>query len=142
MASGCRCRNRPRCEQCLGVWIAEGDVNGDIVADVVVGADQASGFGSDVPAFEIGRVYELYGPWAAGERIDLRDVTIFGIDASDHAGSTVAAGDVNGDGFADVIIGAGVLGTLRNAYNHVGGTGDEPDNKQRKTEWKPTVYCC
>ena len=125
----------PEASSRLGVWMAAGDVNGDGVADVVVGADQASGFGSDAPAFETGRVYVLYGPWAAGERIDLRDAngpmsTIYGIDALDHAGSTVAAGDVNGDGFADVIIGAAALGTLRNAYNHAGGAGDGPDNKR------------
>ncbi len=119
----------------LGVWMAAGDVNGDGVADVVVGADQASGFGEDAPSFEAGRVYVLYGPLAPGEAIDLRDATrpmsvVYGIDALDHAGSTVASGDVNGDGFADVVIGAAALGTLRNAYDHAGGAGDGPNNER------------
>jgi hypothetical protein len=119
----------------LGVWMAAGDVNGDGVADVVVGADQASGFGSNAPSFEAGRVYVLYGPLAAGERIDLNDSTrpmsvIYGIDALDHAGSTVASDDINGDGFDDVIIGAAALGTLRNAYNIAGGAGDGPNNER------------
>lgn len=119
----------------LGVWMAAGDVNGDGVADVVVGADQASGFGSIAPSFEAGRVYVLYGPLAAGERIDLNDSTrpmsvIYGIDALDHAGSTVASDDINGDGFDDVIIGAAALGTLRNAYNIAGGAGDGPNNER------------
>jgi hypothetical protein len=110
----------------LGVWMAAGDVIGDGVADIVVGVDQASGFGADAPSFEAGRVYVLYGPLAPGDAIDLRDATrpmsvVYGIAALDHAGSTVASGDVNGDGFADVVIGAAVLGTLRNAYDHAGG---------------------
>lgn len=88
---------------------------------------------SSVPTFEAGRVYVLYGPWQPGERIDLADSTrpmsvVYGIDAVDHAGSTVASGDVNGDGFDDVIIGAAALGTLRNAYNIAGGAGDGPNN--------------
>ena len=120
----------PEARSRLGVWIAAGDVNGDGFVDGIVGADQASGFGATA---EAGRVYVIYGPIAPGEQIDLAESdrpmsTIYGIDAMDHAGSTVAAGDVNGDGFDDVIIGAAALGTLRNAYDRNGGAGDGPNN--------------
>ena len=56
---------------------------------------------------------------------------IYGIDALDHAGSTVAAGDVDGDGYDDIAIGAAAFGTLRNAYQRTGGAGDGPENQRQ-----------
>ena len=114
----------------LGVWMSSGDVNGDGFEDVLVSADQASGMGG---AVETGRVYVLYGPLAADARLDLANTEhplsiIYGVDAFDHAGSSLASGDIDGDGFADVIIGAGAFGTLRNAYDRQGGAGDGPGN--------------
>lgn len=122
----------PEARSRLGVWMAAGDVNGDGLIDAIVGADQASGFGG---AAETGRVYVLYGPIAPNEQIDLADSerpigAIYGIDAIDHAGSTLVAGDINGDGFDDVIISAAALGTLRNGYDRDGGAGDGPDNSR------------
>ena len=32
--------------------------------------------------------------------------TIYGVDGSDYAGLSVSSGDVNGDGYADVLVGA------------------------------------
>ncbi len=79
----------------LGVWMTAGDFDGDGHPDAVVGADQASGMTGEV---EAGRVYVLYGPLDADAAIDLAatehpGTIIYGIDALDHAGSTVAAGD-------------------------------------------------
>ncbi len=85
----------------LGFAVAgAGDINGDGFSDVLVGAPTYDG-GAD----NEGRVYAYYG--AAGglsagaawtQEIDL---------ASAQFGAAVAsAGDVNGDGYADVIIGA------------------------------------
>jgi len=84
-----------------------GDVNGDGKADVIIGAWNADPNGS-----ESGSSYVVYGSatptdidllnplGAAGFRID-------GAAAGDKSGGSVAgAGDVNGDGKADVIIGA------------------------------------
>lgn len=72
-----------------------GDVNGDGVADVLVGAPQA---GSGV-------VYLFAGSEAGVVTAPLS--TLRGEDGGDEFGAAVSgAGDVNGDGFDDVIVGA------------------------------------
>ncbi|MGH8577147.1 MAG: integrin alpha, partial [Gammaproteobacteria bacterium] len=86
-----------------------GDVNGDGLADLLIGADRApngaySGasyvvFGRDTGLFPAGLdLLSLDG--RNGFRLD-------GVAAGDRSGSAVsAAGDVNGDGLADLLIGA------------------------------------
>ncbi len=86
-----------------GVSVAgAGDVNGDGRRDLIVGAPSAAGGGV---------AYVVYGPFAPGT-LDLaslgtRGFTIAGAGAGAMLGESVAAaGDVNGDGLADVIVGA------------------------------------
>ncbi len=76
-----------------------GDVNGDGFGDVIVGADLNDGGGASA-----GQAYVFFGGPAADA---VADLTLTGLAAGDQFGLSVAgAGDVNGDGFADVIVGA------------------------------------
>ena len=89
-----------------------GDVNGDGYDDLIIGAWGASPNGDN----EAGEIYIVYGGASApgtNGALDLSDLdgsngfTLTGIDAGDRSGRSVsAAGDVNGDGYDDLIIGA------------------------------------
>ena len=86
-----------------------GDVNGDGLSDLVIGAPSAGGN----VLTESGAAYVLYGARDLGGDLDLRRLTaaqgyrIGGEDRGDHLGASVStAGDVDRDGFADVIVGA------------------------------------
>jgi len=84
-----------------------GDVNGDGHADIVVGSPL--GLGGEAPCS--GTAYVLFGPFSPGT-LDLRTEVFRGIEIKgarcrELAGTSVAgAGDVNGDGLGDVIVGA------------------------------------
>jgi len=83
-----------------------GDVNGDGYDDFLIGAIYDDDGGTDA-----GQTYLILGRAAAdwGMDFDLStaDASFWGEDASDHSGLSVAsAGDVNGDGRDDFLIGA------------------------------------
>jgi hypothetical protein len=83
-----------------------GDVNGDGFGDIIVGAYQ-----NDAGGMDAGRAYVYFG---AANMDSIADWTFTGEAEEDLFGLAVgAAGDVNGDGIADVIIGA--------PYNDFGG---------------------
>jgi hypothetical protein len=82
-----------------------GDVNNDGYADVIIGAYAANSYA--------GESYVIYGGSYAFSSINIADLTssqgfsITGSIAGDQSGYSVSgAGDVNGDGYSDVIIGA------------------------------------
>jgi T5SS/PEP-CTERM-associated repeat protein len=88
-----------------------GDINGDGVADVIVGARLADANGQSIA----GASYVIFGGAGVGadgslELSSLNGASGFvlnGIDAGDRSGRSVSsAGDVNGDGVDDLIIGA------------------------------------
>ena len=86
-----------------------GDINGDGFADVIVGA-----FGNDHGGTDRGAAYVIFGHAGSFSSIDVSTALapsvgfeIFGAHDGDRAGRSVAvAGDVNGDGFDDLIVGA------------------------------------
>jgi hypothetical protein len=88
----------------FGRWVSNaGDVNGDGYADVVIGADGENGAdGAGSP----GRAYVYLGS-AVGLAASPA-VTLIGPDGpgSWFGRCVAAAGDVNGDGYADIVIGA------------------------------------
>ena len=93
----------------LGVSLsAAGDVNGDHFADFIIGAEREDSGGTDA-----GAAYVIFGHDGPFGTIDLATLTptlgfmIQGSDAMDIAGRSVSgAGDFNGDGYSDLIVGA------------------------------------
>lgn len=78
-----------------------GDINRDGYADIIVGAPYA-----DDGQTDIGRVYIYYGGHSSSMD-NTADINIRGMDINEHLGFSVSpAGDVNGDGFDDIIFGA------------------------------------
>ena len=76
-----------------------GDVNGDGYPDVIVG-----GWANDANGLDAGAAYVFFGGPAAD---DVPDLVLRGQGSGDNFGTSVAsAGDVNGDGYGDLIVGA------------------------------------
>jgi len=98
-------------------------VNGDGFADLIVGALGAESAGG---ANGEGESYVVFGKanWAGTPSLDLAALDgtngfrVIGIDADDSSGRSVSsAGDVNGDGFADLIVGAPVATSAGGAFS-------------------------
>ncbi len=89
-----------------------GDLNSDGYDDLIIGARF-----NDEGGYRAGQTYIILGRvsgWIMDMRLACADVSFIGEAASDHSGYDISgAGDVNGDGFDDILIGAG--------YNDEGG---------------------
>jgi hypothetical protein len=100
----------------FGVSVATaGDVNGDGYADVVVGAPGESAF--------TGKAYLFLGE-AGGLAADSSWIAVGEAEDDNFGASVATAGDVNGDGYSDVVVGAyGNDSSFGKAYLYHGGVG-------------------
>jgi hypothetical protein len=88
-----------------------GDIDGDGTAELMLGASGANGGAGEAAIF--------YGPLAAGSLLrSAAELRLTGASASDGAGSSVAAADINEDGVPDFIVGGASSG---NAWIIFGG---------------------
>lgn len=82
-----------------------GDFNGDGYDDILIGSYLNDGGGNDS-----GQTYLIFGKpngWAKDRSLSEADVSFVGEEAEDYSGWPVSiAGDVNGDGYDDILIGA------------------------------------
>ena len=97
-----------------------GDVNGDGIDDVIVGAR-----GNNNGGYDAGAAYVIYGQTGATRgTIDLTALSagdgfmIQGDKAGDYTGRSVSSlGDVNGDGIGDMMVGADISGSALGAMS-------------------------
>jgi hypothetical protein len=83
----------------FGATLATGDVNGDGFADLLVGAPLADVNGQA----DAGQVFVYFGPSLGGTPTTLQAPAP---QAGAHFGLFLTTGNVNGDGFADILVGA------------------------------------
>lgn len=90
----------------FGTCACVGDVNGDGVADLLVSANKVDAIGAP----DAGAVYVFSGPLAGAQELPAQAASIklsgSTAVAGDEFGSSVEIGDVDGDGFGDLMVGA------------------------------------
>ena len=109
-----------------GAAVTAADMNADGFADLIIGSPTADGVNNNRP--NSGETYVIFGSASLPSVIDLSvagsaSLTIYGAGTGDQSGSALAnAGDVNGDGYADLMIGASSADGLNNLKSNSGET--------------------
>jgi hypothetical protein len=107
----------------VGVFVVAGDFDNDGLDDLAMGAALADGPGN-IRA-ECGDVYVFYGrsraAWAGINNVSQRDVIIYGADAGDNSGISLAVGDIDADGADDLLIGGSGMDGPANGRPGAGG---------------------
>ncbi|MBM9500133.1 Ig-like domain-containing protein [Leptospira sp. 201903071] len=102
----------------LGNALASGNINGDVYDDIVIGAYNNNG--------ARGRVVVYHGAAAGLGAVNTTLVNNTGSAGGDWFGFSIATGDVNGDGFADVVAGGIMINGARGqlyVFTSNGGSG-------------------
>jgi hypothetical protein len=106
-----------------GTFVVAGDFDQDGRADLAIGA--ALGDGPGNIRQDAGDVYIFYGrsraAWLGVTSVLQRDVVVYGADPFDNSGISLAVGDVDGDGAADLLIGGSNMDGPANGRNASGG---------------------
>lgn len=132
----------------LSEYLAGGDISGDGIDDLILPAPFAPGPGGERP--RAGRVYVIFGG-RLDPAYDLalggQDLTVLGTDGGDQVGHSAAAADVDGDGAADLLLGAvsadgpgNTLNLAGEAYLLPGGRALPPGIDTREGGAALTVY--
>lgn len=100
--------------------VASGDFNGDGETDLLIGAPMADGPDDLRP--DAGEAYVLLGPLSGDVDLasDTPAVRVLGALSGDNLGAGVAAGDLNGDGTDDIVLGAPNSNGLTNIRTDMG----------------------
>ena len=85
----------------VGAVAPAGDVDGDGFPDILVGAYQDTTRGDDA-----GAVFLVHGPISSSRSLAAADARIYPAVGGQYLGLVAPAGNPNGDGFADVLVGA------------------------------------
>lgn len=86
----------------IGSSLTTGDLDGDGLADLVMGA-----LGSDVGGSQAGAVYVAFSPVTGDVDASAAGAAVYSVESSGHFGIAVAASDdITGDGRADLLVGA------------------------------------
>ncbi len=134
----------------VGIWVEAGDLDGDGLSDLIIGADQYPS--GDVASPHRGKVYVVYGrdDYPRGP-IDLAEFdegvsVILGRDSEDHFGCSVHANDLDADGMAELVVASALnrLSASRSGgsefRSHGGAGADGPPGDRRRDSGETYVF--